>query len=293
MRSNSTARFRDLHEVFDPEAAEADTIEARFDSHDVAGAEFSRRRGRFEGILVDQQSDAVTDGVRKPVGVAGFGDELAARRIDVPCGDTSAHGFETGDLNAEQEIVDLGLLVGRRPDDVAPRHVGVIAVDEPSHVDHHGVALHDPAVTGLVVRASGVLWTGRDDRVVARPVGTVEAHAVFEFSAHVGLGHPSEQRGDLGERRIRGPTGGDDPCDLTGVLRASPRPPAGRRRRRPSDRTPMSTSVGGSSEPASTPTDVTPPNWATKASCCSACVNPVTTSPSTPAAASSSAARSR
>ena len=74
----------DDDEVLDADAAEAATIEAGFDGHDVPGDAVRRRdRASDERVLVDQQADAVAGAVEEPVAVPGVGEHVAARRVDV------------------------------------------------------------------------------------------------------------------------------------------------------------------------------------------------------------------
>ena len=57
------------------------------------------------------------------------------------------------------------------------------------------------------------------DRVVARPVGTVASHTVFEFPSHVGLGRRVQQQGrHVGERIVGAPACLTEASDLATVL---------------------------------------------------------------------------
>ena len=156
----------------------------------------------MERILVDEQPDAVAGAVQVPVEMAGSVEDVAARRVDVAGGDALADGPQPSELGLEHEVVDLLLLGGGIADHVAPRHVGVVAVDEGADVDHDGVALDDATRPGCVVRAGGVVRTGGDDRVVARPVGTEATHLVFELVADVDLGR-LDRRASVRRRRAR------------------------------------------------------------------------------------------
>ena len=128
----------------------------------------------------------------------------------------------TRELDLEQQVVQALLLGRGLAHDEAARHVGVVALDQRPDVDHHRVALLDHTVADLVMRAGGVLWPARHDRVVTGAVGPVAAHPVLQLVAYVGLGRPlGEQRRDLGQRRVGACAGGGDAGHLAGVLDAA------------------------------------------------------------------------
>ena len=75
-------------------------------------------------------------------------------------------GGEPGELDLEQEGVDLRLLCGRFADHVAAGHVGVVAVDQCTDVDDDGVTLDDRAA-GSLRGAGGRRGCGPDATIVS------------------------------------------------------------------------------------------------------------------------------
>src|SRR5690606_37963547 len=110
-------------------------------------------------------------------------DQRPAHGVDVLGRHTGAHRGETGELDLQQQVVAFALLGRRFADHVAAGHVGVVPVDQSTYVDDDGVTLDDRPAGRLVVRARRVLGPGGDDRVVARTVGAVTAHAVLQLHA--------------------------------------------------------------------------------------------------------------
>src|SRR5690606_23110380 len=129
----------DDDQIFDAEAAEADTIEPRLDGDHVPRPEVGCAGGRLERVVVDQQPDPVPGPQEPPVGVPGVSDEVPAHRGDLAGRYPGAHGRQPGELHADQQVVDLALVRGRLADHVAAGHVGVVAVDQPADVDHDRV----------------------------------------------------------------------------------------------------------------------------------------------------------
>ena len=104
----------------------------------------------------------------------------------------------------------------------------MIAVDECADVDHDGVTCNDRAVADLVVRASSMLWPGRDNRVVAPVVCTMTPHPIFEFVADISLcdrfiDRAEQHRFDLRKCGVSCAGCGLDPFDLSGILGFSSR----------------------------------------------------------------------
>ena len=97
----------------------------------------------MERVLVDVEADAVAGPVDEPVAVAGVDEHLAAGCVDVPGGDTRVDGVEPGLLCDRDEPVHLALERCRLAHHPRAGHVGVVSVDECTHVDDHRVALDD------------------------------------------------------------------------------------------------------------------------------------------------------
>lgn len=91
----------DQDEVFDAETAESNTIEARFDGHDVSDPKFQRRCGRFKRIFMDLQANAMTRRMQIPVEVTGLLDPVTACRVDITGAGAGRYGVEARELNAK------------------------------------------------------------------------------------------------------------------------------------------------------------------------------------------------
>jgi hypothetical protein len=175
-----------------------------------------------KGLFVDDQPDPVAGGVEVPLGTTGLPEDLTADPIDVASRHAGRDRGQPRELRLEDEVVDLALVIGRSAHHVTACHVGVIAVDECTDVDHHGVVLFDVPPVGAVVWSGRVDRAAGDDGVVTRTVGTETAHAVLELGADVDLGRPIREHGEhLAERRIGDRTRSFDAGQLGAVLRAT------------------------------------------------------------------------
>ena len=210
----------DQYEIFDAETAEANTIEARFDGHDVSDPKFQGRCRRLKRVFVDLEANAVTRRVQIPVEITGLLNPVTAVRVDITSKRAVRDCVESGELDIKQKRIDLLLPWGRFTDHITAGHIGVVAVDEGSDVDHDRVTFDDPTEPGLMVRTRCVIGSTRNDGVVTRSVGAAPTHPVLEFIANVRLGRLlCKHLYDLCECLVGDLAGSGDSSDLTRILR--------------------------------------------------------------------------
>ena len=153
-------------------------------------------------LFVDLQSDTVTGRMNELIPQPGSHDHVATGLVDVARGDTRPHGSQTDELRLANHIVHVPQRLVDLADEIGARHVGVIAIDQRSDVDDDEVTFFNHGRCRTVVR-TGAVRPGRNNRVVARAIGTETTHPILEFVAYIPLGHPlREHRYALSERGI-------------------------------------------------------------------------------------------
>ena len=182
-------------EILDSHATDPSTIEPGFHGHHLAGLQLIVDSGPQPRRLMDHQTDAMTDGMCDKIGKAALCEFVPAPRIDVATSAPRSHQLDCRLLNIAHRVVHRPDFGGAFPDEKRASHVGVVALDECSYVDHEGVPLSYHPRSRTVMRKRRIL-TARHDRLVAGSIRAGLAHLILEFVSNVPLGHgygPFEQ----------------------------------------------------------------------------------------------------
>ena len=113
-----------------------------------------------------------------------------------------------GRLRGAHHVEDAGqLALGVGVDTEGAGHVGAVALEGGTEVDHHRVARGDATAAGVMVRLGRVL-PRRHDGVEGRALGAAAAHGRIELEGEVLLGHALAHEGQHLEEGGVGDGGG-------------------------------------------------------------------------------------
>src|SRR5262249_54834248 len=137
-------------DVLDAHAEAAGQVDAGLDGEAHPGLDQPLLALHHVRRLVGGDADAVADAVDEALAVAGGGDPLPGRPVDLLARHTRAHGLEARLLGAPDDLEHLTLLLGGLAHVDGARGVGAVAVLEPAEVQDDHVAVLDRALARLV-----------------------------------------------------------------------------------------------------------------------------------------------
>ena len=142
-----------------------------------------RHVARF--VLV--KADLMPQAMGEKLSVAGFGDDIARRLVDVAEARAGMYRRTARFVCAAHQLVHLALLGGRLAPEERARHVRAVLVLAASHVEQHDVAGFQLRVVGHMVRVGGVRAEAHN-RVERVPRSAQLAVDSFKFVGDFPLG---------------------------------------------------------------------------------------------------------